>query len=104
MAVADEEKSECFRVLSLHQYIPEDLIVPSAALDGEDDALEVIPVAFVDQVIPEAASDQIRGIVKRAAAKSAKDEIVCAVGSRHLQDVVDPMIEDTRLSPSSSIT
>ena len=31
----------------VHQYIPENLIILSTALDGEEDALEVIPVAFV---------------------------------------------------------
>jgi hypothetical protein len=104
VTVSDEKEIERFHVVSLHQYIPENLIVPSAALDGEDNALEVIPVAFVHQVIPKAFRDQIRRIVEGSAAKGAEDEIVRAIGGRHLQDVVDPMIEGIRLSPSSSIT
>ena len=57
------------------------------------DALEVIPVPFIYQVIPEASCDQSRGGVEGSAAKGAEDVIIRTVGGSHFQDVADPVIE-----------
>ena len=78
---------------SVRQNISKNLIVSSAAFDGENDALEVIPVTSVHQEIPEATRHQIRGIVESATAKSTEDEIIRIVCGRYFQDVTDPVIE-----------
>ena len=66
VTVADEKEIEGFHVVSLlsvHQYTSQNLIILSTILDGEYNALEVILVAFVHQVISKASRDQIRRII-----------------------------------------